>query len=146
MRLPIVLALALTFPAFCLAEEMMAITPKPASVTADTSVDPGKQNEELKANLQDLQNSNNALSLELEHIKSLAADEMKLNEDNKKLLMQYETAKRENNTLNAENQSLKEQLKQNTFINGAIAVVLGMLSTLIIQYFARSKKRYSDWA
>lgn len=93
-----------------------------------------------------LEDKNNTLLREIEHVKSLAGTEVKLNEDNKNLLVQYEGAKRINDTLIAENQSLKDQLSRNTFFNGAIAVFLGMLATLIIQYFNKSRKRDSGWA
>jgi SH3 domain protein len=109
-------------------------------------VDVQAKNDELAANMHTLEETNNTLSRELEHIKSLSSDKINLNEENKKLLLQYENSKREKDTLTAENQSLKDQLSQNTFINGAIAVILGMLGTIIIQYFAKSKKRHSDWA
>ena len=105
-----------------------------------------KHNKELEMHLLELQNANNALSLELDHVKALAADPLKVSEENKRLVAQYEATKRENNTLVAENQDLKDQVKQNTFINGSIAVILGMLATLMIQHLIRSKKRYSDWA
>jgi SH3 domain protein len=105
-----------------------------------------KKNDELANNLRTLEETNNALARELEHIKSVSADEVKLHEDNKKLISQYEESKRLQDTVTAENQSLESQLRQNTFINGAIAVILGILATLIIQHLTKSNKRYSDWA
>lgn len=105
-----------------------------------------KKNDELVKNLQTLEETNNALTRELEYVKSLSADEMKLHEENKKLISQYEESKRIQDTVTAENQSLESQLRQNTFINGAIAVILGILATLIIQHLTKSNKRYSDWA
>ncbi len=105
-----------------------------------------KKNDELANNLHTLEETNNSLVRELEHIKSLSTDQIKLHDDNKKLISQYEESKRIQDTVTAQNQSLESQLRQNTFINGAIAVILGILATLIIQHLTKSNKRYSDWA
>ena len=45
----------------------------------------------------------------------------------------------------AENNRLSEQLKSDEFIYGAYAILLGIIATLIIQYFARSRRRSSEW-
>ena len=44
-----------------------------------------------------------------------------------------------------ENQRLEENLKNDDFINGALAVIFGIIVTLIIQYLAKSNKRSSEW-
>jgi SH3 domain protein len=117
-----------------------------ASPDAQNSMSFEAKYQELLNKVKNLEDTNNTLSRELEHVKSLSGTEVKLSEDNKKLVVEADAAKRVNDTLMTENQSLKDQLTRNTFINGAIAVILGILATLIIQHFARSKKRYSDWA
>lgn len=100
-------------------------------------------NIELEQNQQKLQEA----SQELERIKTVSANAINLDSENKKLLKELENLKHQRDTLSADNNRLNDELKRNEFINGAIAVLLGIIATLIIQYFysTRSRKR-SEWA
>lgn len=84
---------------------------------------------------------------ELENIRTISSNAINLDRDYKELLKELENLKHQRDTLTADNNRLNDDLRRNEFINGAIAVLLGIIATLIIQYFysTRSRKR-SDWA
>lgn len=103
------------------------------------------ENQQLSRNLEQAERENNHLNKELERIKNLSANAVNLDEDNKNLLKQNEMYKNERDTLKAENQRLQEELKNDDLLNGAYILLLGIIATLVVQYFTNTKRR-SEWA
>lgn len=97
-----------------------------------------QQRDELAANLDET-------SKELARIQTLSSNAISLDEENKRLLKELEQAKNQLDTLKADNVRLNDTIKRNEFMNGAFAVLLGIIATLVIQYFQRTRRR-SDWA
>lgn len=99
-----------------------------------------KEYEQAQANLK-------KTSEELDKIRAISSNAINLDRDYKELLKELENLKHQRDTLSADNNRLNDDLKRNEFINGAIAVLLGIIATLIIQYFYRTRsRRHSDWA
>ncbi len=103
------------------------------------------ENQSLKQTLEQTQTTLDSTQKELAHIQSLSANAIALDEENQRLLKESEGIKNQRDTLKADNARLSESLQRSDFMNGAIAVILGIIATLVIQYFYRSRKR-TDWA
>lgn len=103
------------------------------------------ENQTLKNELTQTTTTLENTQKELEHILSLSSNAIALDEENQLLLKENENIKNQRDTLQADNLRLNEALQRNDFMNGAIAVILGIIATLLIQYFYRSRKR-TDWA
>lgn len=103
-----------------------------------------KENQTLNKQIDALQKENNLLQKELERIKALSSSAIKLNQDNIALLQDNEKLKYEHDTLLAENTRLSNKLKSDDFMYGVLTIILGMIITLIIQYFTRTRRR-SEW-
>ena len=116
-----------------------------AGPIGDKLVAAEKSNRELTRKVQKLEEENNQLNKELVHIKELSSNTLQLDSDNKKLLNDYQMVKNKRDTLKLENQRLEENLKNEEFINGALAVIFGIIATLIVQYLAKSNRRSSEW-
>lgn len=104
-----------------------------------------KNNRKLKSELEQLQEKYQHQASELERITSLSGKAIELDEENNDLMKSNERLKSSQDTLKAENARLASELKRDDFLNGAIAVILGIIATVVVQYFYRSRKR-SDWA
>jgi SH3 domain protein len=101
-------------------------------------------NTELSKQIKVLELENSRNSTELERITGLSGNVIALDEENKNLLKDHESLKHERDTLKADNTRLKEQLKNDDFMYGAYAILLGIIATLVIQYFANTRRR-NDW-
>jgi len=102
------------------------------------------ENLQLKSQLDSTQSRSSNLDQELEEIKRVSANAVTLNNNNKKLMEERQILETEIDVLKAENERLSDDSNQTWFMYGAIAVVIGMLMTLIIQKI-RSRRRYSEW-
>lgn len=103
------------------------------------------ENQSLKKDLEQTRIALENTQKELEHIQSISANAIAMSEENQLLLKESENIKNQRDTLKADNHRLSESLKRSDFMNGVIAVILGIIATLVIQYFYRSRKR-TEWA
>ena len=127
------------------AENTIAQLSNEAGPMSERLINLENKNQQSISNIKQLERKNNTLTKELERIKSLSKNVVSLDDENKNLLADNELMRNERDSLKAENQRLEDQLKRDEFINGALAIILGMIATLAIQYFTGSKRR-SDWA
>ncbi len=104
-----------------------------------------KKNQSLDREIKKLTRENNSLTKELARIKNLSSNVVELDQENKELLKDSELKKDKLDSIKAENQRLEDRLKHEGFINGALAVLLGIIATLVIQYLIKSGRR-NDWA
>ncbi len=86
------------------------------------------------------------VSNELSALKQVSANAVQLDTDNRRLAEQSEMLKSETETLQAENQRLSDKLDSEAFMNGALAVLMGVGITLGIPYVWPKRKRHSEWA
>lgn len=94
--------------------------------------------------LTDLTSSNNQVSKELEKIKAISASAIQLNEDNQRLLEENQMLKNEVEVLSTDNQRLNDNQENDAFLNGAFAVLIGVMITLIVP--RAWPKKSTDWA
>lgn len=99
---------------------------------------------ETSNTVSDLEKENTALSEELAEIKRVSASAIKLDEDNRRLLQSNQMLSSEVDVLKTDNTRLREDKENEFFLNGAFAVLIGVMITLIIPKMM--PKRRSDWS
>ncbi|AKH69919.1 SH3 domain protein [Spongiibacter sp. IMCC21906] len=103
----------------------------------------GEQSSEVKSELETVANENSALSEELEELKRVSANAIKLDEDNRQLLKSNQALSSEVDVLKTDNARLRENEENEFFLNGAFAVLIGVMITLIIPRMMPKKR--SEW-
>jgi SH3 domain protein len=83
---------------------------------------------------------------ELAQLKQLSGNAVKLDEDNRRLVVQQEELRSEVEMLEAENQRLLDKVKNEDFLNGALAVLLGVIITLVVPRLWPKRRKSSSWA
>jgi SH3 domain protein len=86
---------------------------------------------------------NRKLSFELEELKKVSANAMRLDQDNKDLLQANSLLKNDIDILNTDYQRLKDSSQNDAFMNGAYAVIIGVIATLLIARLWPKKR--SEW-
>lgn len=85
------------------------------------------------------------LRTELKKIKEVSAKAIQLDIDNRDLLETNEILRTEVDVLQAENQRLVKSEKNEAFINGILAVIVGIIISLVVPRL-KPRKRNSEWA
>lgn len=85
-------------------------------------------------------------SRELAELKKISGNAVQLDTDNRRLIVESETLKSDLEMVRAENQRLTDRLASDAFINGALAVLLGVMITLAVPRLWPKRRRNSDWA
>ncbi|WP_235015581.1 TIGR04211 family SH3 domain-containing protein [Oceanicoccus sp. KOV_DT_Chl] len=81
---------------------------------------------------------------ELEEIKAISAKAIQLNSDNQRLLNDNQLLKNEIEVLRTDNQRLSDNQDSDAFLNGAFAVLIGVMIALLVPRL--SPKKRTDWA
>jgi SH3 domain protein len=102
-----------------------------------------KKTQETSSIASEVSEQNKSLSQELEDIKRTSANAIKLDEDNRRLLESNQMLSNEVDVLKTDNTRLRENEENEFFLNGAFAVLIGVMLTLIIPRMM--PKRRSDW-
>jgi SH3 domain protein len=97
----------------------------------------------LEASLSDLDGESRNVSQELAEIKRTASSALALDSENKNLKGRVVSLEREMQTLNQENESLKDRTARDWFMVGAAVILLGIITGLIIPRLRFRKK--STW-
>ena len=87
-----------------------------------------------------------ALSAELSQIKQVSGRALQMDIDNRRLVEESEKLRSNVEMLQSENQRLQDKLRNDEFINGALAVLLGVIIALVAPRLMPKKKRNSSWA
>jgi len=95
-------------------------------------------------NISDLSKNNESLTNELAQIKKISANAITLNSDNSRLLEENQGLKNQVDILTADNQRLNDDKASEEFINGAFAVLIGVMITLAVPRLWPQKR--TDWA
>lgn len=103
-----------------------------------------KSNRENSSLITSLKAENSKLSAELEKIKRISANALKLDSDNRRLLQSNQQLSSEVDILKTDNVRLRENKENEYFLNGAFAVIIGVLIALIVPRVMPKKR--SDWA
>lgn len=91
-----------------------------------------------------LQQSEQQLAQELAEIRELSAGALELRANNEALQAEAAQLRSQSRTLQVENVRLSERLERNDFMNGAYAVAIGMVLTLIVPRLWPRRRR-SEW-
>ena len=83
---------------------------------------------------------------ELAKLKQISGNAVQLDSDNRRLVEEAENLRSEVEMLKAENMRLQDKLKSEDFINGALAVALGVFITLIVPRLWPRRRKSSSWA
>ncbi len=102
-------------------------------------------NKELEQTVATLSKEKESLSQRLSEIESISKNHIATSQKNKSLIKENEAHKNSIDVLKADNQRLKQRSNQEWFINGAGAVVLGVILTLVIPRLV-PKKKGNEWA
>ncbi len=86
------------------------------------------------------------VSEELAQLKQISGRAVELDADNRRLAEESETLRAEVDTLEAENQRLQDKLQSGAFLDGALAVLLGVIITLVVPRLWPKRRRSSSWA
>ena len=71
---------------------------------------------------------------------------MQLDTDNRRLVEESENLRSQADMLKSENQRLQDKLDSEAFIDGALAVVLGVIITLVVPRLWPKRRKSSSWA
>ncbi len=92
---------------------------------------------------QNLEQENANLQLELDRIKRISANAIKLTTDNRSLVKTNQELRDEVDVLKTDNIRLKDKQSDDAFLNGAFAVLIGVFITLLVPRLW--PKRKSEW-
>ena len=118
------------------------------------------QNGELSQQLAALRDKNSSLGGELgntsdeltkvtedfNQLKQISGKAVQLDSENRRLAEEVQNMRSEVEMLEAENQRLVDKLNTEAFMNGALAVLLGVIITLVVPRLWPKRKRSSSWA
>ena len=129
------------------------VAPPPA---AQVPAEPGTEVDAaapLPAEAADLQNrintcdtEFNAVAQELHQLKQVSGKAVQLDIDNHRLVEETENLRSEVGMLQAENQRLLDKVKSEDFMNGALAVLLGVIIALVAPRLVPQRRKNSGWA
>jgi SH3 domain protein len=83
---------------------------------------------------------------ELAQLKQVSAKAVQLDTDNRRLVEESENLRSEADMMKSENQRLQDKLDSEAFIDGALAVVLGVIITLVVPRLWPKRRKSSSWA
>ena len=86
------------------------------------------------------------VSQELSNLQQVSGKAMQLDTDNRRLSEETENLRAGVDMLEAENLRLQDNLKSEDFINGALAVLMGVFITLVVPRLWPKRRKSSSWA
>lgn len=87
-----------------------------------------------------------AVMEELAQLRQISGKSVQLDADNRRLVEETEKLRSQVDVLAAENLRLQDSLRTNTFLDGSLAVLLGVIITLVVPRLRPKRRRYDGWA
>lgn len=87
-----------------------------------------------------------AVMEELAQLRQISGKSVQLDADNRRLVEETEKLRSQVDVLAAENLRLQDSLRTNTFLDGSLAVLLGVIITLVVPRLWPKRRRYDGWA
>jgi SH3 domain protein len=115
-----------------------------AQGTADGEPAPGQA--ELLDRINAADEEFNAVAQELHQLKQVSGKAEQLDIDNRRLVEEQENLRSELEMLQADNQRLRDKLDSEDFMNGALAVLLGVIIALVAPRLVPRRRKHSGWA
>lgn len=102
--------------------------------------------EELQAQIAASNEQFNAVAQELHRLKQVSGKAEQLDIDNRRLVEKTENLRSEVEMLQAENHRLLDKVESEDFMNGALAVLLGVIIALVAPRLVPKRRKNSSWA
>ncbi len=83
---------------------------------------------------------------DLNKLTQISGKALQLNEDNHRLVVDSEQLRSQLDMLEADNQRLHDKVDNEDFLNGALAVLLGVIITLVVPRLRPKRSKSSSWA
>ncbi len=99
---------------------------------------------QAQKNINELSSGRDQLNDELSKIKTISANAIQLNSDNQRLLEENQMLKNKVEMLTTDNKRLNDAKDNDAFLNGAFAVLIGVMITLLVPRLWPQKS--TDWA
>lgn len=103
------------------------------------------EQEELLAPVYDCETEFNQVAQELHHLKRVSGKAVQLDIDNRRLVEERENLRSDVEMLQAENLRLLEKIRSEDFMNGALAVLLGVIIALVAPRLVPKRRKTSSW-
>jgi len=100
---------------------------------------------QLSADLADSQASLQQLSSELTQVRRVSSNALELDASNQRLTEEAQVMRTRMEVLQANNLRLKEKADSDAFLNGALAVLLGVIITLLVPRLRPKPRSSSSW-
>ena len=85
------------------------------------------------------------ITAEYDKLREISGKAVQLDTDNRRLVVETQSLRSEVEMLEAENQRLQDKLRNEDFINGALAVLLGVVVALVVPRLVPKRRRNSEW-
>lgn len=108
---------------------------------APSTTDPAVLLEELRSRDAEF----NAVAQELYRLKQVSGKAEQLDIDNRRLVEKTENLRSEVDMLHAENRRLLDKVESEDFMNGALAVLLGVIIALVAPRLVPKRRKSSSW-
>ena len=104
------------------------------------------QSTELEGQLNSSGSELGSVTEELAQLKQISGNAIQLDTDNRRLVEESENLRSEVEMLESENRRLQDKLESEDFLNGALAVLLGVIITLVAPRLWPKRRKSSSWA
>lgn len=99
----------------------------------------------LESDVDNADSSLQTLAEELVQLRQISGRSLQLDADNRRLVEEAENLRVQADMLGAENQRLQENLRSSAFLDGALAVLLGVVITLVAPRLWPKRRRNDGW-
>lgn len=99
----------------------------------------------LESDVDNAGSSLQTLAEELVQLRQISGRSLQLDADNRRLVEEAENLRVQADMLGAENQRLQENLRSSAFLDGALAVLLGVVITLVAPRLWPKRRRNDGW-
>ena len=100
----------------------------------------------LRAQLDESSAALQRVSEELAQLRQVSGSAVETAEDNRRLVEETTALRMNLNTLRADNQRLQDRLRSSAFIDGALAVLLGVIIAVVVPRLWPKRRASSSWA
>lgn len=100
----------------------------------------------LRAQLDESSAALQRVSEELAQLRQVSGSAVETAEDNRRLVQETTALRMNLNTLRADNQRLQDRVRSSAFIDGALAVLLGVIIAVVVPRLWPKRRASSSWA
>ena len=100
----------------------------------------------MRAQLDESSAALQRVSEELAQLRQVSGSAVETAEDNRRLVEETTALRMNLNTLRADNQRLQDRVRSSAFIDGALAVLLGVIIAVVVPRLWPKRRASSSWA